>query len=222
MKLSQQPQIDKKIFGFYHKNSQLLKKARVEAISRKIPVIDDNTGYFLSLICTLYRPHSIIEIGCGTGYSTYYLLKDLDYSFSYTGIDLNKKRLQEAERFIGNNINFEKKYLKKLKFIHGDAIEIIPEINQRFDLVFIDAAKYQYLDYLIKVKEKLREKSIVIADDIFYKNKVFKKEVSQHDYNSIKGLMDYLIYINESKMFKNYFFNIGDGIALSKYKSTGF
>jgi len=221
-KMRQSPQvlIDSVQIKHYLQEKKLLQEKREKSILKKIPVIEEDVGYFISLACVLNQPKQILEIGCGTGYSTYFLLKNLYHKFSYTGIDLNKKRISEAEGFI-KSILKKKSYLSgNLRFINGNAIKIIPALEEKFDLVFIDAAKFEYLEYIKSVKEKLNKNAVVIADNIFYKDRVFSKKISKHDHKSINGLRSYIEFITRSNLFNNYFFNIGDGIVLSKYMKT--
>ena len=218
MKRSPQALIEKTQIKHYLQEIKLLNQTRDNAILKKIPVIEDSTGNFISLACLLYKPKKILEIGCGTGYSTYFLLRNLQNKFRYTGIDLNIERISEAEKFIKGIFKNKKYFSGNLNFIHGDALKIIPVLEEKFDLVFIDAAKFEYLDYIKSVKEKLNKNAIVIADNIFYKNKIFNKKITKHDCKSVTGLIGYIEFITGSNLFKNYFFNIGDGILLSKYK----
>jgi predicted O-methyltransferase YrrM len=218
MKLTPQALIEKKSINLLLQELKLLKKARAEASVKKIPIIDDSTGYFLSIICLLCKPENILEIGCGTGYSTYFILRHLDHRFHYTGIDLNKERILEAKIFIDKVFKSKNFFRGEIEFINGNAIKLIPDLNQEFDLVFIDAAKYQYLEYIKSVLNKLKKDGLIIADNIFYSNKIFKKKISNHDHNSVMGLRKYINYISSNAIFNNNYFNIGDGLVVSKYK----
>jgi predicted O-methyltransferase YrrM len=259
----------------YFEEVDFLKKARAEAESLKIPVVDDETGRFLELACYFLKPSKILEIGCGTGYSTYFLLKSIlpgliagksgmssgrtvksaggfvkaftsvianskegnsKIQFSYTGIDLNRQRLSQACFFIGSLINktikpcVDGKRIKTVleyenfccsfEFIHGNAVKITQEkqeVEEKYDLVFLDAAKYQYPCYIEAVKDKLNIGCAVIADNIFYSGKIFSEETVKHDANSVAGIREYLRIITMEGSFETTLFNIGDGVALSIY-----
>ena len=88
---------NKEIQNFITEN-KLLVGLQKEAALKKIPIIDVTTGRFLELICLLATPKDILEIGCGSGFSSYFLIKNLG-SGHYTGIDLNRERIRKAEEF---------------------------------------------------------------------------------------------------------------------------
>jgi caffeoyl-CoA O-methyltransferase len=194
---------------------ELLAKLRAEATSKKIPVIDDETGAVLELICFIKRPKNILEIGCGTGYSSYFIIKNLRNGSNYTGIDLNKERLAIAQEFIESS--FPEKSGGTIQFYIGNALKIIPALNQKFDMVFIDAAKNEYPQYIKSLLEKLEKDALVIADNIFYDDKIFMENTSKHDTNSVRGIKEYIDFITSSSYFQSHFLDIGDGIAVSLY-----
>jgi predicted O-methyltransferase YrrM len=195
---------------------ELLFKLRVEATSKKIPIIDDETGSVLELICFIKKPKNILEIGCGTGYSSYFIIKNLGNGCNYTGIDLNKERLVIAQEFIKSSFA-EKSSGKKIQFYAGNALKIIPALNQKYDMVFIDAAKHEYPQYIKSLLGKLEKNALVVADNIFYNGKIFTQNSSKHDTNSIKGIKEYIDFITGSNCFQSHFLDIGDGIAVSLY-----
>ncbi len=190
---------------------KLLSGLQKKAALKKIPIIYMTTGRFLELICILKDPKNILEIGCGNGFSSYFLFKNLKNG-SYTGIDLNRDRIKEAEKFISSTFP-----QKKFVFLAGNALKIIPGLKGRFDLVFIDAAKFEYPQYLKTLENKLAPGALITADNIFYNNKVFNNKVSKHDFKSVKGIREYISYINNSSNFVNYLFDIGDGISVTKF-----
>jgi predicted O-methyltransferase YrrM len=198
------------------KESRFLDKFSKKAATEKIPVIDKNTGRLLEIVCILTGPSNILEIGCGIGFSSYFLVKNLKGG-DYTGIDLNAERVKRAEKFIKSKFPD-----KNFRFIAGNALKIIPELKNnkpecKYDMVFIDAAKFEYPLYIRAVKPLLRKGALIIADNIFYKNKIFSKKIDNHDLNSVKGIRDYIDYITGKPYFESYFFDISDGISVTKY-----
>jgi len=206
---------EKTMLAGLKKNADLEKKLlaglQEEAAFKKIPIIDVTTGRFLEIICLLTGPKNILEIGCGIGFSSYFLVKNLKDGY-YTGIDLNHDRVKRAARFIRSKFPE-----KKFQFLTGNALKLIPEIQCNFDLVFIDAAKYEYPLYIKAVENKLKSGAIVVADNIFYGDKIFKKEISKHDLKSVNGIKEYISYVTDSDSFSSYFFDIGDGISVTKF-----
>lgn len=189
-----------------------LKKIAESSKNNKVPVVSNDVGRLLETIIFLKQPENLLEIGCGEGYSTYYIIKNLE-SGSYLGIDLNKKRLEKAEKFISSNFPE-----KKASFIHGNALKIIPELNTCFDVVFIDAAKYEYLRYFESIRKKLNKNALIIADNVFFNEKIFLNYVKEHDRNSVNGIKDFIRFISESNLLKTIFLDIGDGVSISILK----
>ena len=173
----------------------------------------------------------MLEIGCGIGYSTYFLLKHFTEMaarkkaetsgciYSYTGIDLNKKRLDEANEFI--KCTFAHLYTSgqiKTIFINANAIKVVPGSDEEYDFVFIDAAKLEYPQYLAAIEPKLQKGALVIADNIFYSGKIFKEEASLHDRNSVNGLKKFIENIQSGDKYSTGFYDIADGISVSVFK----
>jgi predicted O-methyltransferase YrrM len=188
----------------------LIKKARLE----KIPVLSKHTGSLLEIICITAKPENVLEIGCGIGFSSYFIIKHLEKG-NYTGIDLNKERAKRAETFIKSKFTG-----RNCRFIAGNALKIVPEIKDKFDMVFIDGAKHEYPLYFKTLEDKLNPGALVIADNVFYKGRLFEKKINKHDFNSVNGIREYIKYITGSKCFKSYFIDIGDGISVTKFLSN--
>jgi len=203
--------IDK--LNFYLEEKKFLKSLEEKSRSLKISVISMETGAFLEFAVLVKKPKKLLEIGCGTGFSTYFLVKNLpDYS-SYTGIDLNRDRLLSAESFIR-----ERFCGIEMQFISGNALEVTPGLDEKFDFVFIDGAKFEYPGYLEAIMEKLNDGALIIADNIFYNGKIFSHAPIEHDKKSVKGIKEYLkIITSNNKITSTEFIDIGDGLAVSIY-----
>jgi predicted O-methyltransferase YrrM len=201
--------IDK--LNLYLEEKKFLKGLEEKSRSLKIPIISTETGAFLEFAVLLKKPKKVLEIGCGSGFSTYFLVKNLQNCSSYTGIDLNKDRLLFAESFIR-----ERFHKIEMQFIHGNALNVIMDLDQKFDLVFIDAAKFEYPGYLVAVLKKLNQGALIIADNVFYNNKIFSSITLKHDKKSIRGISEYLKMItSDNKIITTELLDIGDGLAIS-------
>ena len=197
----------------YLEEKKFLKGLEEKSRSQKIPVISVETGAFLEFAVLIKKPNKILEIGCGNGFSTYFLVKNLQGSSSYTGIDLNKDRLSSAESFISKRFKGI-----EMEFISGNALEVIVDLDQKFDLVFIDAAKFEYPGYLDIILKKLNKGALIIADNIFYNGKIFSQAPSKRDKKSIEGIKEYLKMLNSNNgIIKTDLIDIGDGLAISIY-----
>lgn len=191
----------------------LLDKLRKHARSKKIPVIEINTGYFLQIAIMLLKPVNVLEIGCGNGFSSYFILKGMDKRARYTGIDMNKERLHDARTFIGARYP-----AYDYEFFCGNALKIIPELDSIFDLVFIDAAKFEYPLYLKALNGKIKKGTVIIADDIFCKGQFFTGSHDKHFKNSVEGIKTYLRSVGIKNGFSTTIMDIDDGLSVSIYR----
>ena len=191
----------------------LLDKLRKHARLKKIPVIGINTGYFLQLAIMLLKPVNVLEIGCGNGFSSYFILKGLEKRARYTGIDMNEERLHDARAFAGA------KYPGyRHEFFCGNALKIIPDLDSIFDLVFIDAAKFEYPLYLRALKNKIKKGTVIIADDIFCKGRFFCSSPDKHFKNSVEGIKIYLRSVCTENGFDTSIIDVDDGLSVSIYR----
>jgi len=195
----------------------LCEKEHLEDLSKiskknKVPIVDHEVGRLLETLVFLKNPKNILEIGCGEGYSSYFLAKNLKKA-EFNAIDLNNKRLMKAKEFI--NATFPK---LNSHFYSGNALKIIPDLESKFDFVFIDAAKFEYPCYLEALMEKLKKNALIIADNIFCDEKIFSRFVKDHDKNSIEGLKKYIKLVQNSKIFETRFIDLGDGVSISIFK----
>lgn len=140
-------------------------------------------GQFLEMISQLIQPKRILEIGTFTGYSAICLAKGLSKDGLLYTIDINEELQPMCAKY------FEKANLSsKIKHLIGDARKIIPELNETFDLVFIDADKINYANYYDLVFNKVRVGGYIIADNVLWSGKVVEEKKDKdtlaiHQYN---------------------------------------
>ena len=164
-------------------------------------------GRALSMFSKMIRPKSILEIGTYTGYSAICLAEGLQNNGKLYTIDINEELEAMSSSY------FKKAGIadKVTQFV-GNALEIIPTINDRFDLVFIDADKENYSNYFDIVIDKMPVGGFIIADNVLWSGKVVEK-VSDND-SETKALINYNSKIHQSERVENLLLPVRDGLMI--------
>jgi len=164
-------------------------------------------GRALSMFSKMIRPKSILEIGTYTGYSAICLAEGLQNNGKLYTIDINEELESMSSSY------FKKAGIadKVTQFV-GNALEIIPTINDRFDLVFIDADKENYSNYFDIVIDKMLVGGFIIADNVLWSGKVVEK-VSDND-SETKALINYNSKIHQSERVENLLLPVRDGLMI--------
>ena len=164
-------------------------------------------GRILSLISKIISPKKILEIGTYTGYSAICLCEGMDKDGILHTIDNNKELVEIQNKY------FKKANLKDKIIQHsGDAKNIIPSIDEEFDIVFIDADKESYPEYYDLIINKVRSGGIIIADNILWSGKVLEKV--EKDDQATKSIIEFNNKIIEDDRVKNIILPIRDGLNI--------
>lgn len=163
-------------------------------------------GATLRMLSQMIRPKNILEIGTFTGYSAICLAAGLQKGGQLHTIDINEELAAIQTRY------FEKAGLsQQIKRYIGNAIELIPQINETFDLVFLDADKVRYPNYYDLVFDKVNPGGYILADNILWSGKVINPK--PNDYQS-KGIDQYNKQVQQDDRVENVLLPIGDGIMI--------
>ena len=144
-----------------------LERETFQKVLQPIMLSGSYQGRFLSLISKLVQPKKILEIGTYTGYSTLCLAEGIAANGKIHTIDINEE-LEVIQRKYFNKSGFGENIIQHI----GDAIEIIPKLKERFDLVFIDADKPNYPQYLKLVVPVLNKGGVILSDNVLWHGKV--------------------------------------------------
>jgi caffeoyl-CoA O-methyltransferase len=144
-------------------------------------------GKILEMISYMIRPKRILEIGTFTGYSALCLAKGLRKGGELHTIEVREKDAAAAGQF------FKKKPANKIILHIGDALEIIGELDEKWDLVFIDADKVNYIAYFNRVFAKLRRKGFILVDNIFFHGQVFDEEIKGKNAKAVQAFNDHVL-----------------------------
>ena len=164
-------------------------------------------GRFLSIITKLIKPKKILEIGTYTGYSAICMAEGLVENGIIHTIDINEEL-----------VSIQNKYFKKSKCNNsitqhvGDARNIIKNINEEFDVVFLDADKENYIEYYELVIEKVKKGGLIIADNVLWTGKVVEPE--KDDDELTQYLIDFNKMINEDDRVENIILPLRDGLNI--------
>lgn len=168
-------------------------------------------GRLLAMISKLMNPSSILEIGTYTGYSALCLAEGMkDNGVLYT-IDKN----EELENF-ANNYFQKSTYKKNIKQLVGNALEIIPTIQDSFDLIFIDADKCNYINYFNLIIDKMNSGGVILSDNVLWNGKVVE-ELKPNDLDT-KMLIEYNAILNNDARIETVLLPIRDGLTISRVK----
>ncbi len=168
-------------------------------------------GKILEMISCMIRPERILELGTFTGYSALCLAKGLKPNGKLITIDINDELEEFAQSFFDQS-----PHKNQIKFLKGDACKIVPELNETFDLVFIDADKRQYPEYYKLVFDKIKPGGFIIADDVLWYGKVNEKIPNNDNYT--KGLIEFNNLVHNDSRVENVIFPVRDGLMVVKKK----
>jgi len=168
-------------------------------------------GKFLEMISCMIKPMSILEIGTYTGYSAICLSAGLADGGMIHTIEKNPELKAIAEKY------FEKAGLtKKIKYYLGNAVKIIPDINEQFDLVFMDADKKNYLNYYKQIFDKVKTGGFIIADNALWDKKVLIKP-DPRDKETL-GIIEFNDFIQNDDRVENMLLPLRDGLMIVRKK----
>jgi len=168
-------------------------------------------GRVLSMIAKLIQPKNVLEIGTYTGYSALCIAEGLAKKGTIDTIDKN----EELE-------DLQSKYFQKSGFRNqikqhvGNALEIIPTIDKKFDLVFIDADKSNYSNYFHLIIDKMNTGGIILSDNVLWSGKIVEK-LDPKDKDT-KALLKYNTLLNTDDRVETVLLPIRDGLTISRVK----
>ena len=168
-------------------------------------------GRLLSLISKLKSPKHILEIGTYTGYSALCLAEGLPTDGKLHTIDKNEELEDLQSKY------FEKSGMRDQIFQHvGNALEIIPKLDLKFDLVFIDADKSNYKNYFDLILPKCKSGALILSDNVLWSGKVVE-ELNPNDKDTA-ALIAYNKYVNQHEAVESVLLPIRDGLTLTRVK----
>lgn len=167
-------------------------------------------GKFLEMISTLLQPKRILEIGTFTGYSALCLVKGLPKDGQLHTIELREEEALVAQA------NFDRSNDREKIILHtGNALEIIPALNETWDLVFIDADKVGYINYYELVLPRVRQGGVILADNVLFHGQVLEQPVSGKNAKAIQSFNE---RVHQDPRVDQVLVTIRDGLLMIRKK----
>ena len=190
-----------------------IEQIRIKARENYVPILQDVSLEFIEKILEERKPKSILEVGTAVGYSALCFSRHLANGGKIVTMELNEEMVRIARENIKDNGMED-----VIEVVHGDAYEHMKTLDEKFDVVFIDAAKGQYMKYLEEAMRLTKSGSIIIADNVLFKGRVLG-EYNEHKHRTaVNRLREYLKRIEEDERLDSSLVDIGDGIAISVVK----
>jgi predicted O-methyltransferase YrrM len=192
-------------------NIEEFEKVKEKALEDHIPIIMDDTLDVIKKILEENNPKRILEIGTAVGYSASCFARYTDSNCIIDTIELDEERAKQA---IENTKNIG--VSERINIMIGNAVEILPELNNEYDIVFIDAAKSKYSIFLEEGIRLIKNGGIILADNILYKGYVMSDYNKHKQRTAVRHLREYIKEVTENPNLQTEILEVGDGLAVSK------
>ena len=192
-------------------NIEKLEKIKQNALNRHIPIIMDDTLEVIKEYLEKEKPKRILEIGTAIGYSASQFVRFSDKLVVVDTIELDEEKANEAIQNV-KNIGID----KNVNVILGNAVDVLPSLNEKYDVIFIDANKGKYPIFLKEAIRLSHKNSIIFADNILYKGYVLSDYNKHKQRTAVRHLREYIADVLENENLETQILEVGDGLAISK------
>lgn len=188
-----------------------LERIKEKALEDHIPIIMDDTLEVIENRLKNVKSRKILEIGTAVGYSAICFSEFLSEDGKIDTIEREHGRVEEARK------NIEKAEVQdKINIIEGDAVEILPTLQGKYDVVFIDASKGKYPFFLKEALRLLADNGIIFADNVLYKGYVLSDYNKHKQRTAVRNLREFLAELQNNQELKTEILEVGDGLAVAE------
>ena len=193
-------------------NTKLLEDMEKAALESYVPIIRKETQQFLKLLLAMKQPERILEIGTAVGFSALLMAEYNPVDCEIVTIENYQKRIPIARE------NFKKAGRSdQIKLLEGDAVRILPTLEQPFDFIFMDAAKGQYIHFLPELIRLLKQNGTLVSDNVLQDGDVLESRfaVTRRNRTIHKRMREYLYELKHHPELETVVLPVGDGVTLS-------
>lgn len=192
-------------------SEDIFKELEEYAHNNNVPIAQKETAQFLRTMVTIKNPKKILELGTAIGYSAMVMCHSLNNKVKITTVERDLSMIEIAKENI-KKLNYE----DNINIIQGDALEVINELEDKYDLIFLDAGKGHYNHILPRILDLLSQDGIIIADNVLFRGMVANNDlVIRRKITIVKRMRSYLKMINEDEGLVTSVIPMGDGIAVT-------
>ena len=193
-------------------NTPFLDELECSALSEGVPIIRKEMQSFIKTLLALKKPQRILEVGTAVGFSTLLMCEYSQPEMHITTIENYEKRIPKARE------NFRRAGREsQITFLEGDAGQILKELSGSYDLIFMDAAKGQYIHYMPEAVRLLVDGGILMSDNVLQDGDIIESRfaVERRNRTIHSRMRDYLYELKHSNVLETSIIPLGDGVALS-------
>ena len=197
--------------------SAVIEAIEQEALRDRVPIIRKEMQSFLKVLLMIKRPMRILEVGAAVGFSSILMSEYMPEGGHITTIENYDKRIPIARA------NFKRAGKEEqIDLIEGDALEVMHGLEGPYDLIFVDAAKGQYIHYLPEVMRLLGTDGVLVSDNVLQEGDIIESRfaVERRNRTIHSRMREYLFELKHSDIYETSILPLGDGIALSVKRRT--
>ena len=208
--------VDERIVTFINsmetENSEILEAIESEALSTYVPIIRKEMQSFLKVLLTIQKPMRILEVGTAVGFSALLRSEYAPAGCEITTIENYEKRIPIAR----NNFKRAGKE-SQITLLEGDAMEVLPTLDEPYDFIFMDAAKGQYIHYMPEVMRLLKTGGTLVSDNVMQDGNIIESRfaVERRDRTIHSRMREYLYELKHHEELLTSIIPLGDGVAVS-------
>lgn len=200
------------INSFATPNSEFLEQLESYSIKTNVPIVRKEMQQLIKYLLKQTQPKNILEVGTAIGFSSLLMLENLPKDSHITTIEKYEKRIPKAKE------NFEKfNATDRITLIEGDATEVLKELTDTYDFIFMDAAKGQYINFFPDIMKRLEAGGILLSDNVMQDGDILESKfaVERRNRTIYKRMRDYLYELTHNEELTTVILPIGDGVTIS-------
>lgn len=193
-------------------NGEFLDNLERRALQDDVPIIRQDMQSFLKVLLAIHQPKKILEVGTAVGFSAILMAENTAEDCTITTIEKYEKRIPEARK------NFADADLEeRITLIEGDALEVMQGLNETYDMIFMDAAKGQYINFLPDALRLLRKGGVLISDNVLQDGDIIESHyaVERRNRTIYKRMREYLYVLKHTEGLLTSIIPTGDGAAIT-------